>query len=172
MGSIANPRHHISNPTLYYKSLLPYLLHDSKDYISHCTDGGYASNTQLNSHLMSGILLFFTPMFSLFIMLELPGLPSPMLLLTKLSFFALLAFKDSFRLVGLLMHFEEPSYPWLGLTDSLTWVGLGASLLWLGLKASFPCCCLYGRSATGLLTPFTVGILPVVMINYWYWFSV
>ena len=120
MGSIANPRHHISNPPPYNKRLLPYLLHDSKDYISHCTDGGYASNTQLNSHLMSGILLFFTPMFSLFIMLELPGLPSPMLLLTKLSFFALLAFKDSFRLVGLLMHFEEPSYPWLGLTDSLT----------------------------------------------------
>lgn len=74
----------------------------------------------LHRFLMSGILLFFTPMFSLFIMLELPGLPSPMLLLTKLSFFALLAFKDSFRLVGLLMHFEEPSYPWLGLTDSLT----------------------------------------------------
>ena len=129
------------------------------------------------SHLMSGILLFFPPMFSLLTTWELPGLPSPMLLETKLSFLALFELKDSFRLVGLLKIFEEPSVSRLGLTDSLAgeycslaWaglrLGLRASFVWFPLKASFPCCCLYGSSPTGLLTPFTVGILPVGTITF------
>lgn len=42
-----------------------------------------------------------------------------MLLETKLSFLALFELKDSFRLVGLLKIFEEPSVSRLGLTDSL-----------------------------------------------------
>ena len=52
----------------------------------------------LHRFLISGILLFFPPMF--------PALPSTRLV--KLSFFALCA---SFRLDELLKHLGEPSFP-------------------------------------------------------------
>jgi len=65
----------------------------------------------LHRFLMSGILLFFPPMFSLLNIWELPGLPSPMLLPAKFSFFALFALDTSFRLVGLWKDLEDPSFP-------------------------------------------------------------
>ena len=94
-------------------------------------------------YLMSGILLFLPPRFSL---LTSWGLSAPP--------FSTKLFLEGLPFPSLMLWLV--SLAWPSLKVSMSWSRLRGSLL--GARASLPCC-RWGRSTTGLLTPFEVGIL-------------